>query len=94
MKILSTSEKEHDANMHCFRTILQKFMDIQKLTTEIIRKFAEKGFIYQTERVGCYKVQRTSIVWNSLGSSSHPPQRDKKKRHSHIFMTMTFFQRS
>lgn len=66
MKILSTPEKEHDANMDCLRTIMQKFMDIRKLTAQIIHKFAEDIFIYKTERVGCRRVQRISIMWNYI----------------------------
>ena len=53
-------------------TIVRRYTDIQELTAEIIREFVEKVYVYQTERVAGYKVQRIRIVWNCIGEFDPP----------------------
>ena len=70
LKAMIASEKERGANVDSFLAIVRKYMDIQELTAEIIREFVEKVYVYQTERVGGYKVQRIRIVWKTVSESS------------------------
>ena len=76
LKALITSEKERSANADSFLAIVRKYTDVQELAAEIIRESVEKVYVYQTERVGGYKVQRIRIVWNCIGEFDLP-----KKRH-------------
>ena len=79
LKALIASEKERSANVDSFLAIVRKYTDIQELTAEIIREFVEKVYVYQTERVGGYKVQRIRIVWNCIGEFDPPATKGQEK---------------
>ena len=49
------------------------------MSAEIIREFVERVYVYQTERVGGYKVQRIRIVWNCIGEFAPPATKDQEK---------------
>ncbi len=78
LKALIASEKERSASVDSFLTLVRKYTDIQELTAEVIREFVEKVYVYQTERVGGYKVQRIRIVWNCIGEFTLPSDEGKE----------------
>ena len=79
LKALIASEKERSANVDSFLAIVRKYTDVQELTAEIIREFVEKVYVYQTERVAGYKVQRIRIVWNCIGEFDPPSTKGQEK---------------
>ena len=72
-------QKECNANVDSFLALVRKYTDIQELTAEIIREFVEKAYVYQTERVAGYKVQRIRIVWNCIGEFDPPATKGQEK---------------
>ena len=42
-------------------------------------EFVEKVYVYQTERVAGYKVQRIRIVWNCIGEFEPPATKEQEK---------------
>ena len=79
LKALIASEKERGANVDSFLAIVRKYTDIQELTAELIREFVEKVYVFQTERVAGYKVQRIRIVWNCIGEFDPPATKGQEK---------------
>lgn len=53
--------------MDGFLSIVRKYTDIKELPPELIREFVEKVYVYKTERVDGFKIQRIRIVWNCIG---------------------------
>ena len=66
LKVLIATEKE-SSNVDGFLSIVRKYTDIKELTPELIREFVEKVYVYKTERVDGFKIQRIRIVWNCIG---------------------------
>ncbi len=66
LKALIATEKE-SSNVDGFLSIVRKYTDIKELTPELIREFVEKVYVYKTERVDGFKIQRIRIVWNCIG---------------------------
>ncbi len=79
LKAKIASQKECNANVDSFLTIMRRYTDIQELTAELVRKFVEKVYVYQTERVAGYKVQRIRIVWNCIGEFDPPAIKGREK---------------
>lgn len=69
-----TAEKERSANTDRFLDIVKRYTDVQELTAEIIRTFVEKIYVYKSEKVNEYKIQRIRIVWNCIGEFALPNQ--------------------
>lgn len=74
VELKGTMTAEHDSalNVDHFLTLVQKYMDIQELTAEMIREFVEKILVYKAERIDGRRVQRIKIVWNCIGEFTPP----------------------
>ena len=60
-------ESEIAANVNGFLSIVRKYTDIPELTSEIVREFIEKVYIFHPEVADGKRTQKIVIVWNCIG---------------------------
>ena len=64
---LLSAEKDNAMNVNQFLALVKKYTEEQKLTAEIIRKFVEKFYVYQAEKVDGHRFQKIRVIWNYIG---------------------------
>ena len=78
LKKTISDEKSNSLNADRFLKLVRKYTDIKELTTEILREFVEKVYVYQSERINGKKVQRIKIIYNCIGEFQTPPAEHEK----------------
>ena len=67
LQAVVAKESETAANVNGFLSIVRKYTDIPELTSEIVREFIEKVYIFHPEVVDGKRTQKIVIVWNCIG---------------------------
>lgn len=67
LRTLLADAQDKQVNIDRFLTLVRKYTDIQELTSEVLREFVEKVYVYQTQRIDGQKVQRVQIIYNCIG---------------------------
>lgn len=78
LKEIINSEKENSLNADRFLKLVRKHTDVKELTTEVLREFVEKVYVYQSERINGKKLQRIQIIYNCIGDFQTPPTEHEK----------------
>ena len=60
-------QRFYEDNVNGFLSIVRKYTDIPELTSEIVREFIEKVYIFHPEVADGKRTQKIVIVWNSIG---------------------------
>ena len=58
LRTLLADAQDKQVNIERFLTLVRKYTDIQELTSEVLREFVEKVYVYQSQRIDGQKVQR------------------------------------
>ena len=67
LQAVVAKESETAANVNGFLSIVRKYTDIPELTSEIVREFIEKVYIFHPEVADGKRTQKIVIVWNRIG---------------------------
>ena len=67
LRTLLADAQDKQVNIDRFLTLVRKYTDIQELTSEVLREFVEKVYVYQSQRIDGQKVQRLQIIYNCIG---------------------------
>ena len=67
LQAVVAKESETAANVNGFLSIVRKYTDIPELTSEIVREFIEKVYIFHPEVADGKRTQKIVIVWNCIG---------------------------
>ena len=67
LQAVVTKESETAANVNGFLSIVRKYTGIPELTSEIVREFIEKVYIFHLEVADGKRTQKIVIVWNCIG---------------------------
>ncbi|MGP1589766.1 MAG: DUF4368 domain-containing protein [Oribacterium sp.] len=79
LKAAIAKAKEQTVNVKSFISLVRKYTDIQELTTEVVREFIEKVYVYKTETVNGHRVRHIKIVRNCIGEFTPPQPQTKEK---------------